>query len=163
MVNKSLFRSHTLETQTVTVQTFAGDVFFFNFHRTVQTQIIFRVVQISAWEITQTKTTEPVDYIDGKLEQFSRLEFAFQLLSHNQYKLWGKIFKFGDCFSFFFIFIEHSNTNYFSSCTTKASVCETTQTKTNTLTRKLSILYLTAWILFTSRSLPFSSFHLHRV
>ena len=46
-------------------------------------------------------------------------------------------------FIFFFIFIEHSNTNYFSTCTTKASVCETTQTKTNTLTPKLSILYLT--------------------
>ena len=46
-------------------------------------------------------------------------------------------------FFFFFIFIEHSNTNYFSTCTTKASVCETTQTKTNTLTPKLSILYLT--------------------
>ena len=91
---------------------------------------------------------KPVDYIDGKLEQFSRLEFAFQLLSHNQCKLWGKIFKFGGCFSFFFsffIFIEHSNTNYFSSCTTKASVGETTQTKTNTFTPKLSILYLTGF------------------
>ena len=44
-----------------------------------------------------------VDYIDGKLEQFSCLEFDFQLLSHNQYKLWGKIFKFGGCFSFFFL------------------------------------------------------------
>ena len=42
-------------------------------------------------------------------------------------------------FHFFFIFIEHSNTNYFSSCTTKASVCETTQTKTNTLTPKFCI------------------------
>ena len=46
---------------------------------------------------------------------------------------------------FFFIFIEHSNTNYFSSCTTKASVCETTHTKTNTFTPKLSILYLTGF------------------
>ena len=45
---------------------------------------------------------KPVDYIDGKLGQFSRLDFAFQLLSHNQYKLSGKIFKFGGCFSFFF-------------------------------------------------------------
>ena len=100
---------------------------------------------------------KPVDYIDGKLEQFSRLEFAFQLLSHNQYKLWGKIFKFGGCFSFFFIFIEHSNTNYFLSCTTKASVCETTQTETNMLTPKLLILYLTEFcsLLGVCLSAPF--------
>ena len=60
-------------------------------------------------------------------------------------------------FIFFFIFIEHSNTNYFSSCTTKASVCETTQTKTNTLTRKLSILYLTEFcsLLGVCLSAPF--------
>ena len=57
----------------------------------------------------------------------------------------------------FFIFIEHSNTNYFSSCTTKASVCETTQTKTNTLTPKLSILYLTGFcsLLGVCLSAPF--------
>ena len=69
----------------------------------------------------------------------------------------GKIFKFGGCFSFFFIFIEHSNTNYFSSCTTKASVCETTQTKTNTFTPKLSILYLTGFcsLLGVCLSAPF--------
>ena len=60
-------------------------------------------------------------------------------------------------FIFFFIFIEHSNTNYFSSCTTKASVCETTQTKTNTLTPKLSILYLTGFcsLLGVCLSAPF--------
>ena len=98
---------------------------------------------------------KPVDYIDVKLEQFSRLDFAFQLPSHNQYKLSGKIFKFGGCFSFFFMFIEHSNTNYFSSCTTKASVCETTQTKTNTLTRKLSILYGFCSLLGVCLSAPF--------
>ena len=104
MVNKSLFRSYTLQTQTVTVQTFLGGrgSVFFNLHRTVQTQIIFGVVQnLSMWNYSDEN--KPVDCIDGKLEQFSRLEFAFQLLSHNQYKLWGKIFKFGDCFSFFFL------------------------------------------------------------
>ena len=61
------------------------------------------------------------------------------------------------CFPFFFIFIEHSNTNYFSSCTTKASVCETSQTKTNTFTPKLSILYLTGFcsLLGVCLSAPF--------
>ena len=60
-------------------------------------------------------------------------------------------------FHFFFIFIEHSNTNYFSTCTTKASVCETTQTKTNTFTPKLSILYLTGFcsLLGVCLSAPF--------
>ena len=62
-------------------------------------------------------------------------------------------------FFFFFIFIEHSNMNnyYFSSCTTKASVCETTQTKPNTLTPKLSILYLTGFcsLLRVCLSAPF--------
>ena len=141
---------------------FGGGGCFFNLHRTVQTQIIFRVVQTSACEIFSDEN-KPVDYIDGKLEQFLRLEFAFQLLSHNQYKLWGKIFKFGGCFSFFFIFIEHSNTNYFSSCTTKASVCETTHTKTNTLTPKLSILYLTGFCSLLGVCLSASYFHLHRI
>ena len=58
-------------------------------------------------------------------------------------------------FHFFCIFIEHSNTNYFSSCTTK--VCETTQTKTNTLTPKLLILYLTGFcsLLRVCLSAPF--------
>ena len=89
---------------------------------------------------------KPVDYIDGKLEQFSRLDFAFQLLSHNHgTNSRGKYSNSAVVFNFFFIFIEHSNKNYFSS-----------STKTNKMTRKLSILYLTAWILFTSRSLPFT-------
>ena len=44
----------------------------------------------------------------------------------------------------FFIFIEHSNTNYFSSCTTKASVCETTQTKNKHVDAKIVyFVYLT--------------------
>ena len=45
--------------------------------------------------------------------------------------------------------VSHSNTNYFSSFNTKASMCETTQTKPNTLTPKLSILYLIFVILLS--------------
>ena len=110
------------------------------------------MVQTSACE-----TNKPVDYIDGKLEQFSRLEFAFQLLLTISTNSGGKYSNSAIVFHFFFIFIEHSNTNYFSSCTTKASVCETTQTKTNTLTPKLSILYLTGFcsLLVVCLSAPF--------
>ena len=81
---------------------------------------------------------------------------SFLTISTN---LWGENIQIRRlCFIFFFfIIIEHSNMNYFSSSTTKASVCETTQTKTNTLTPKLSILYLTGFcsLLGVCLSAPF--------
>ena len=99
-----------------------------------------------------------VDYIDGKLEQFSRLEFAFHLLSHNQYKLWGKIFKFGGCFSFFFLSSSNIQTRIiFRVVLPKPQCVKLLKQKTNTLTPKLSILYLTEFcsLLGVCLSAPF--------
>ena len=60
-------------------------------------------------------------------------------------------------FIFFFYLHRTFKHELFSSCTTKASVCETTQTKTNTFTPKLSILYLTGFcsLLGVCLSAPF--------
>ena len=82
------------------------------------------------------------DYIDGKLEQFSRLEFAFQLLSHNQYNLWGKIFKFVGCFSSVVLSSSNIQTRIiFRVVLPKPQCVKLLRQKTNTLTPKLSILY----------------------
>ena len=148
MVKKSLFRSYTLETQTVAVQTFLreGGVFFLIFIEQFKHKLFsvwYKPQHVKLLRRKQTrwlhrwKTWTILAFGVCLSAPFSQ---SVQTLGENIQIRW--LF-----FIFFFFYLHrmHSNTNYFSSCTTKASVCETTQTKTNTLTPKLSILYLTGF------------------